>query len=816
MNRDLLLITSGRFVQSFIGVVSMRVMTSILSPAEVGNYFLILSIVGFCVLTLISPFGMYINRKLHKWDAEGNLLSRLATGNLYLTAVSAFSVLVVLALNRGFRVGESIPLAGFMYVAGIYTYVSTANQTVVPALNMLGNRKAFVFFTAATLTLGLTLSVIFSLVFSRTALSWLSGQALSMGAVGLFALVFLSGRVTKGAKEPLSLSRLSMPELAPVLSFAWPLAITYFFMWAQNMSHRLIIERAIGPDFLGLIGVGLGIAAGMAAAVESVTHQLYLPLFYKEISGGGQRERADAWNRMARITLPLYLSFAILVSCTAPFILKLLAGDKFNHAYLFLVCGVWFEFFRMATYILSSVAHSEMRTAHLIKSYLIGAVIVVAGTLYSAGRPAYAVLIPLVLVFSGLTMSCLMYFDMMKLMRLRVFTRELGGSFLLSLPFAAAALFYRFKDNLWVAGGVCAVCGLYFLGVQYALGRRLNSPGTEGQSGGEKPAPGIPTGGSGIILTVAIPTYNGAGTIARTLESVLPQVSPGVEVIICDNCSTDSTGDVVKSLMPMAPALKYFRNDTNVGFDRNVDLAMRRASGNFVWLIGDDDLLLPGGISAVLAAAVAAPDCGVIYADCPHPIKLSSYAGGGCTNGDDFFERTRFKSGFISTNVFNRELWSKVNVSGYFDTGWVHIGFLIEALSLAPSYIVNNLCVDYMRDLTGGMRWGGDGSFIYTGMRLVRIYRRMGSLPYSRRTRRRAYWSIKGAYWRNICIAKAKGFKVNWPVLKEGIYLYKGFASFWLIDLPLFLVPGIFFRFLFKIWKSLLGTSLVKARSGNG
>lgn len=816
MNKDFLLITSGRIVQGLIGMVSVRVLTSILSPAEVGNYFLILSIVGFCVLTLISPFGMYVNRKLHKWDQDGNLIRRLSSGSLYLAGVSIFSIFMVFALNRWFGVGNTISLPGFMCVVSAYAFFSTGNQTVIPTLNMLGNRKEFVFYTVATLLLGLLCSAVLSIAVSRTALAWISGQTVGMGVVGVAGLIALRRRALPGPGGPVLPPRISAAELRPVLSFAWPLAITYAFMWAQNMSHRVIIERTIGPEFLGLIGVGLGIAAGMSAAIESVAQQFYLPLFYKQISTGGQEERAEAWNRMARVTLPLYLSFAMMISFAAPFILKLLAGARFNHAFLFLVCGAWFEFSRMTTNILASVAHSEMRTGHLIKSYLIGAVVVIAGTVYSAGKPAYELMIPSVLVFSGFAMSFVMYFDMRKLMRLRIFTPELGLSFLLSLPLAAAAVFYGAKDNLWASGAVCAVMGLYFLGVQYLINRRLLPARDEGLRAADSSVPSSQAGGADAgapRLTVAIPTYNGAATVGQALESVLVQAGPGVEVLVCDNCSSDLTEAAVEGVRRKYPALKYFRNDENVGFDRNVDLAMKRASGDFVWLLGDDDLLLPGGIEAVLAAISAAPSSGVIYADCPHSIVLRPDAGGPCRNGDDFFARTRFKSGFISTNVFNRRLWGKVDLSRYFDTGWVHIGFLVEALPLAPSYIVNALCVDYMRDIPGGMRWGGDGSFICTGMKLVRLYRRMKELPYSLLTRRRAYWSVKGAYWRNICIAKAKGFRVTPAVLKECVYLYKGFVSFWLVDLPLFMVPGFFFRFLFKLWKSPVRTFLIGERN---
>lgn len=475
MGKEFSVLIVGRAAQAFITVALFRLMTSLLPPAEVGNYFLILSIVGFCSLTLVSPFGMYINRRFHAWEKDGSLLRRLAAGNFYLVGVAFFSALCVLILNRFWGVGNSIPLVWFMFLAGLYTYVSTCNQTIIPSLNMLGLRGSFVAFTLATLTAGLVFSAAFALYGARTAVAWLSGQTLAMGLLAFVALFYLRGKMPSRGGGAVLPAALSAAQLAPVLSFAWPLSITYFFMWGQNMSHRLIIEKTIGPEFLGLIGVGLGIAAGMAAAVESVAQQFYLPLFYREISGGDQAARAAAWNKMARITLPLYLAFSIMVSCTAPFILKLLAGARFNHAYLFLICGAWVEFFRMTTNVLANVAHAEMRTGHLVKSYLTGAVIAVAGTVYSAARPDYETLIPAILVLSGSAMCVVMAFDMKKLMRFRVFTRELAVSFLMSIPFAAAALFYGFRENLWASGSVCAAAGIYFAASQYFLARRVKA-----------------------------------------------------------------------------------------------------------------------------------------------------------------------------------------------------------------------------------------------------------------------------------------------------------------------------------------------------
>lgn len=489
MNNDLLILSAGRVVQGVIGIVSIRVLTSLLTPAEVGNYYLILSIVGFCVLTLISPFGMYVNRKLHKWDAEGNLFRRLAAGNIYLAAVSAFSAALIFALNRGFGVGGSIAPAAFVCLTALYVYFSTCNQTIIPALNMLGDRRAFVGYTAATLVLGLALSAAFTLGLARTAVAWLSGQALAMAAAGAFALVCLRRKARGAASPAVPAPGVTAAEFLPVLSFAWPLGLTYFLMWTQNWSYRLVVEKTLGPDFLGQIGVGLGVAAGIAAAVESVAQQFYLPEFYREINCGDAGIRAAAWNRMARVTLPLYLSFAIMVSFAAPFILKVLAGARFSGASGFLVCGAWIEFFRMATNLLAAVAHSEMRTRHLLKSYLTGAVLAVAGTFYCAWHAGRGTYIPLALAGSGLAIACVMYHDMRGLMPLKLFTRELAASFLLSVPFASAALFYGFRDSFPASGGICAAAGLYFLGTQYIISRRLRVS-AEG-----RPAKADPAGG---------------------------------------------------------------------------------------------------------------------------------------------------------------------------------------------------------------------------------------------------------------------------------------------------------------------------------
>lgn len=64
------------------------------------------------------------------------------------------------------------------------------------------------------------------------------------------------------------------------------------------------------------------------------------------------------------------------------------------------------------------------------------------------------------------------------------------------------------------------------------------------------------------------------------------------EVCVSDNCSTDNTSEVVREAQEKI-AIKYYKNSTNLGIPRNFLNVVAMATGEFAWLVGDDDLLLP-------------------------------------------------------------------------------------------------------------------------------------------------------------------------------------------------------------------------------
>jgi glycosyltransferase involved in cell wall biosynthesis len=116
------------------------------------------------------------------------------------------------------------------------------------------------------------------------------------------------------------------------------------------------------------------------------------------------------------------------------------------------------------------------------------------------------------------------------------------------------------------------------------------------------------------LLTIAIPTYNRSEYLTQLLEILAPQLSgeSRVNLVISDNASTDDTPTVVESFREEGLALTYIRNETNLGSDRNFLQCFEQSRGKYLWLFSDDDIIVPGGISRILAL-LAVEDYGLAF-----------------------------------------------------------------------------------------------------------------------------------------------------------------------------------------------------------
>ena len=90
-------------------------------------------------------------------------------------------------------------------------------------------------------------------------------------------------------------------------------------------------------------------------------------------------------------------------------------------------------------------------------------------------------------------------------------------------------------------------------------------------------------------LTIGLPVYNGEKYIAESLEALLGQSFTDFELIISDNASTDSTGEICRRYEDQDSRVRYFRQSRNIGLSPNHNFVVERARGElFKWASSDD------------------------------------------------------------------------------------------------------------------------------------------------------------------------------------------------------------------------------------
>lgn len=107
-------------------------------------------------------------------------------------------------------------------------------------------------------------------------------------------------------------------------------------------------------------------------------------------------------------------------------------------------------------------------------------------------------------------------------------------------------------------------------------------------------------------ITIAFPTYNRGLYLERAVVSIAEQAKDchadfEVELCIYDNASTDDTLQICERLRLEYESIQIVRHEVNIGADKNILYALQQAVGDYVWVFGDDDFLLPGKLESLLS-----------------------------------------------------------------------------------------------------------------------------------------------------------------------------------------------------------------------
>ena len=94
------------------------------------------------------------------------------------------------------------------------------------------------------------------------------------------------------------------------------------------------------------------------------------------------------------------------------------------------------------------------------------------------------------------------------------------------------------------------------------------------------------------LISIAMTTYNGEKYLREQLDSILNQTNSNFELIICDDCSKDSTWQILEEYAQKDNRIKIYKNEHNLGFKKNFEKAISLCNADYIALSDQDDIWL--------------------------------------------------------------------------------------------------------------------------------------------------------------------------------------------------------------------------------
>jgi glycosyltransferase involved in cell wall biosynthesis len=135
-------------------------------------------------------------------------------------------------------------------------------------------------------------------------------------------------------------------------------------------------------------------------------------------------------------------------------------------------------------------------------------------------------------------------------------------------------------------------------------------------------------------ISVALCTYNGELYLKEQLESIIKQSCPPDEIIVRDDCSTDSTFKILDDFSKNSSVpLKIYVNEKTLGVSKNFEKAISLCTGDIIFLSDQDDVWMSEKIEKIIKVFNRDKDCSYVFSDAYivdktlHPLGYTMWDG---------------------------------------------------------------------------------------------------------------------------------------------------------------------------------------------
>ena len=199
------------------------------------------------------------------------------------------------------------------------------------------------------------------------------------------------------------------------------------------------------------------------------------------------------------------------------------------------------------------------------------------------------------------------------------------------------------------------------------------------------------------LLSICIPTYNRVDLLEKTILSIVSDSiflnTNLVEIIVSDNCSTDNTGEVCSKYAQKFPdKFFYYRNEYNIGGDKNILKSLSYGKGKLLKLNNDYCFYIDGALEKILNIILKNIDeKNVLFFSNSLNKSVSTKKSFICNSLDEFVSKVSHRSTWIGAFSIWKSDYDKLkDIDRYVDLGLAQTDTLLRLLKSGRSTYVSN------------------------------------------------------------------------------------------------------------------------------
>ena len=207
------------------------------------------------------------------------------------------------------------------------------------------------------------------------------------------------------------------------------------------------------------------------------------------------------------------------------------------------------------------------------------------------------------------------------------------------------------------------------------------------------------------LLSICINTRNRAKFLPETLDSIVSQILPNIEIVVIDGASEDETSNLMRQYALDYSFIKYVRSAVPIGIDEGYDLAVSESSGLYCWMLPDDDLVLDGALSKIVKMLRGGYDLIILNLACyTKDFKLDLEQRLFRVTKDKiyewqevniFFSELGFGLSYIGCVVIKRNIWFENDRTQYYGSYFVHVGVIGSSTKIGNIFYCQEPLIKY-------------------------------------------------------------------------------------------------------------------------